>query len=130
MHKLADAGLTTREACFNTVRNVTASPYAGLARDEVFDVIPYVQKVAYTFLRKKLTDVADHLKQAGMIDTPMRRTVDKFANSDGMFNIAFASETRVCSPEESTPTRVSANCSRSPREMPIGCGPPDAFPIR
>jgi len=56
MHKLADAGLTTREACFNTVRNVTASPYAGLAQDEVFDVIPYVQKVAYTFLRKKLTD--------------------------------------------------------------------------
>ncbi len=56
MHQLANAGLTTREACFNTVRNVTASPYAGLARDEVFDVIPYVQKVAYTFLRKKLTD--------------------------------------------------------------------------
>ena len=26
MHNLADAGLTTREACFNTVRNVTASP--------------------------------------------------------------------------------------------------------
>ena len=56
MHRLADFGLTTREACFNTVRNVTASPYAGLARDEVFDVIPYVQKVAYTFLRQKLTD--------------------------------------------------------------------------
>ncbi len=56
MHKLADAGLTTREACFNTVRNVTASPYAGLLCDEVFDVIPYVQKVAYTFLRQKLTD--------------------------------------------------------------------------
>jgi sulfite reductase beta subunit-like hemoprotein len=56
MHRLADAGLTTREACFNTVRNVTASPYAGLTQDEVFDVIPYVQKVAYTFLRKKLTD--------------------------------------------------------------------------
>jgi sulfite reductase beta subunit-like hemoprotein len=56
MHKLADAALTTREACFNSVRNVTASPYAGLLRDEVFDVTPYVQKVAYTFLRKKLTD--------------------------------------------------------------------------
>lgn len=56
MHKLANAGLTTREACFNTVRNVTASPYAGIARDEIFDVTPYVQKVAYTFLRKKLTD--------------------------------------------------------------------------
>lgn len=56
MHKLADAGLTTREACFNTVRNVTASPYAGLLADEVFDVVPYVQKVGITFLRKKLTD--------------------------------------------------------------------------
>ena len=30
MHKLADVGLTTREACYNTVRNVTACPLAGL----------------------------------------------------------------------------------------------------
>jgi len=56
MHRLADAGLTTREACFNTVRNVTACPLAGLAPDEVFDVRPYAQKVAYAFLRKQLTD--------------------------------------------------------------------------
>src|SRR5579872_1870895 len=56
MHKLADAGLTTREACFNTVRNVTACPMAGLSRDEVFDVGPYARKVAYAFLRKELTD--------------------------------------------------------------------------
>ena len=56
LHKLADSGLTTREACFNTVRNVTASPYAGLLRDELFDVTPYARKVAYTFLRKQLTD--------------------------------------------------------------------------
>jgi len=56
MHKLADAGLTTREACFNTVRNVTACPLAGLSHDEVFDVRPYAQKTAYAFLRKQLTD--------------------------------------------------------------------------
>jgi len=56
MHKLADAGLTTREACFNTVRNVTACPMAGLSHDEAFDVRPYAQKVAYAFLRKQLTD--------------------------------------------------------------------------
>lgn len=56
MHKLADVGLTTREACFNTVRNVTACPLAGLSHDEVFDVRPYAQKVAYAFLRKSLTD--------------------------------------------------------------------------
>ena len=51
MHLLADVGLTNREACYNTVRNVTACPWAGIAHDEVFDVRPYAQKVAYAFLR-------------------------------------------------------------------------------
>ncbi|MGA2435464.1 MAG: nitrite/sulfite reductase [Bryobacteraceae bacterium] len=55
MHKLADVRLTTREACFNTVRNVTCCPVAGLAQDEIFDVTPWMQKVAFAFLRKDLT---------------------------------------------------------------------------
>lgn len=55
MHMLADVGLTNREACFNTVRNVTACPIAGISQDEVFDVRPYAQRVAYAFLRKELT---------------------------------------------------------------------------
>src|SRR5215475_2024695 len=55
MHTLADAGLTNREACFNTVRNVTACAFAGIAQDEVFDVRPYAQRIAYAFLRKDLT---------------------------------------------------------------------------
>src|SRR5215471_15435076 len=55
MHLLADAGLTNREACYNTVRNVTACAFAGIAQDEVFDVRPYAQRIAYAFLRKDLT---------------------------------------------------------------------------
>src|SRR5436190_13094822 len=55
MHALADVGLTNREACYNTVRNVTACPWAGLSPNEVFDVRPYAQKIAYAFLRKDLT---------------------------------------------------------------------------
>jgi len=55
MHKLADVGLTNREACYNTVRNVTSCPWSGLTPHEVFDVRPYAQKVAYAFLRKDLT---------------------------------------------------------------------------
>jgi sulfite reductase beta subunit-like hemoprotein len=55
MHVLADAGLTNREACYNTVRNITACPWSGIARDEVFDVRPYAQRVAYALLRKDLT---------------------------------------------------------------------------
>jgi sulfite reductase (ferredoxin) len=42
MHRrLAAAGITTREACGNTVRNVTACPQAGVCRTEAFDVAPY-----------------------------------------------------------------------------------------
>src|SRR5437879_13644159 len=55
MHLMADVGLTNREACYNTVRNVTACPLSGIAQDEVFDVRPYAQRLAYAFLRKDLT---------------------------------------------------------------------------
>jgi sulfite reductase beta subunit-like hemoprotein len=55
MHLLADVGMTNREACYNTVRNVTTCPLSGIAHDEVFDVRPYAQRVAYAFLRKDLT---------------------------------------------------------------------------
>ena len=55
MHMLADAGMTNREACYNSVRNVTTCALAGLSRDEVFDVRPYAHRVAYAFLRKELT---------------------------------------------------------------------------
>jgi sulfite reductase (ferredoxin) len=41
MRRLAAANITTREACGNSVRNVTACPYAGVCADESFDVTPY-----------------------------------------------------------------------------------------
>jgi sulfite reductase (ferredoxin) len=43
MRRLAAVGITTREACGNVVRNVTACPLAGVCRDEVFDVTPYAK---------------------------------------------------------------------------------------
>ncbi len=43
MRRLAAVGITTREACGNTVRNVTACPLAGVCRDETFDVTPYTK---------------------------------------------------------------------------------------
>lgn len=44
--------VTLREACGNTVRNVTASPTAGIHPDELFDVSPYADGVFRYFLRK------------------------------------------------------------------------------
>jgi len=54
LRKIADCGLTTREACGNTVRNVTACHYSGVSPEEVFDVRPYAQAVADYFLRNPI----------------------------------------------------------------------------
>lgn len=44
MHRrLAASGITTREACGNSVRNVTACPYSGVCNTETFDVSPYAE---------------------------------------------------------------------------------------
>lgn len=50
MRRLASVGITTREACGNTVRNVTCCPIAGVCRDESFDVTPYAKAMAYFLL--------------------------------------------------------------------------------
>jgi sulfite reductase beta subunit-like hemoprotein len=55
MRRLAEAGLTTREACGNSVRNITACPYAGVAPDEAFDVTPYAEALTRYFLRHPLS---------------------------------------------------------------------------
>jgi sulfite reductase (ferredoxin) len=46
MRRLASVGITTREACGNSVRNVTACPYAGVCPDEAFDVTPYARALS------------------------------------------------------------------------------------
>jgi sulfite reductase (ferredoxin) len=46
--------VTLREACGNTVRNVTSSPDAGINPDELFDVSPYAQAVFKYFLRNPI----------------------------------------------------------------------------
>lgn len=50
MRRLAAAGITTREACGNVVRNVTACQFAGVCRDETFDVSPYARAMTYFLL--------------------------------------------------------------------------------
>lgn len=51
---LEEAGMTAREACGNTVRNITASPFAGIDPDEPFDVVPYVEATFKYFLRNPI----------------------------------------------------------------------------
>lgn len=51
---LAEVGLTTREACGNTVRNVMCSHLAGVCPNEKFDSTPYAKAIARFFLRNPM----------------------------------------------------------------------------
>ena len=57
MRELAEEGLTTREACGNSVRNITGCPYAGTSEDEIFDPTPYAEALTRYFLRHPLSGV-------------------------------------------------------------------------
>jgi sulfite reductase beta subunit-like hemoprotein len=55
MEHLAQAGVTTREACGNSVRNIVGCPFAGVCATEPFDVSPYAEALTRYFLRHRLT---------------------------------------------------------------------------
>lgn len=55
MQRLAETGLTTREACGNTVRNVTACPLAGVCPREHVDITPHLEATVQHLLRHTLT---------------------------------------------------------------------------
>ena len=54
MRGLAEVGLTSREACGNTVRNVMCSPLSGVCAEEKFDATPYAIATAKFLLRNPM----------------------------------------------------------------------------
>jgi sulfite reductase (ferredoxin) len=57
IRQLSEAGLSSREGCGNTVRNVTGDPWAGVCDDEPFDVTPYAAAYVRYFVRHPTTQV-------------------------------------------------------------------------
>ncbi len=57
LRRLAESGLSTREACGNVVRNVTGDPWAGVRKDEPFDISPYAGAFARYWVRSELTQL-------------------------------------------------------------------------
>ncbi|MFN0108918.1 MAG: nitrite/sulfite reductase [Blastocatellia bacterium] len=53
LRELEEVGITTREACGNTVRNITACYRAGVSHNEVFNVYPYTHALYKFLLRNK-----------------------------------------------------------------------------
>ncbi|MEQ9402534.1 MAG: nitrite reductase [Cyclobacteriaceae bacterium] len=62
---LESVGVTARESCGNTVRSITASPYAGIDPEEPFDVSHYAEAVFRYFLRNPVCqDMGRKIKMA------------------------------------------------------------------
>jgi len=51
---ISDSGLSSREACGNTVRNVTGDPWAGICEGELFDITPYAGAFVRYFVRNEV----------------------------------------------------------------------------
>ena len=57
IREIAAVGLSSREGCGNTVRNVTGDPFAGVAHDEPFDITPYAGAYVRYFVRHPTTQL-------------------------------------------------------------------------
>src|SRR3954447_15013372 len=55
IRELGDAGLSSREGCGNTVRNVTGDPWAGVSEGEPYDITPYAAAYVRYFVRHPTT---------------------------------------------------------------------------
>jgi sulfite reductase (ferredoxin) len=54
IRRLGEVGLSSREACGNTVRNVTGDPWAGVIEGELFDITPYGAAFVRYFVRNEV----------------------------------------------------------------------------
>src|SRR3954466_13367597 len=54
IRKISDSGLSSREGCGNTVRNVTGDPWAGVTDGELFDITPYGAAFVRYFVRNEV----------------------------------------------------------------------------
>src|SRR5450631_934512 len=54
IRELGRSGLSSREGCGNTVRNVTGDPWAGVCENELFDPTPYVGAYVRYFVRNEV----------------------------------------------------------------------------
>src|SRR4051812_1523971 len=77
IRKASEAGLSSREGCGNTVRNVTGDPFAGVAPDELFDLTPYAAAYARYFVRHQTTQAMPRKIKTAFDGSPADRSITR-----------------------------------------------------
>src|SRR5271163_2995604 len=77
IRELGEAGLSSREGCGNTVRNVTGDPWAGVAKDELFDLTPYAGAYVRYFVRHPTTQAMPRKIKTAFDGSPRDRAISQ-----------------------------------------------------
>lgn len=84
IREVSAVGLSSREGCGNTVRNVTGDPWAGIAEGEIFDTTPYAGAYVRYFVRHPTTQLMPR-----KIKTAFEGTPSEDRSITGIHDIAF-----------------------------------------
>ncbi len=110
IRELSDSGLSSREGCGNTVRNVTGDPWAGICEGELFDPTPYVGAYVRYFVRHPTTQLMPRKIKTAFTATDEDRAIT------GIHDIAFIP--RVHDGVRGFELRVGGGTSIMPRVAP------------
>ncbi len=89
IRELGEAGLSSREGCGNTMRNVTGDPWAGVAKDELFDLTPYAGAYVRYFVRHPTTQVMPRKIKTAFDGSDRGRAIS------GIHDVAFRARVRI-----------------------------------
>ena len=110
IRKVSDAGLSSREGCGNTVRNVTGDPWAGVTEGELFDPTPYAGAYVRYFVRHPTTQLMPRKVKTAFTATDEDRAIT------GIHDIAYIP--RVRDGVRGFELRVGGGTSIMPRIAP------------
>jgi sulfite reductase beta subunit-like hemoprotein len=110
IRRISDSGLSSREGCGNTVRNVTGDPWAGVAPDELFDLTPYAGAYVRYFVRHPTTQLMPRKVKTAFDASPADRALT------GIHDIAFLARER--DGVRGVEVRVGGGTSIMPRIAP------------
>jgi sulfite reductase beta subunit-like hemoprotein len=88
IREIGESGLSSREGCGNTMRNVTGDPWAGVAKDELFDLTPYVGAYVRYFVRHPTTQAMPRKVKTSFDGGPRDRAIS------GIHDVAFRARVR------------------------------------
>ncbi len=111
IRRVSASGLSSREGCGNTVRNVTADPWAGVCDDEIFDPTAYAGAYVRYFVRHPTTQLMPRKVKTAFCGSDSDRAIT------GIHDIAFLSRINDAG-EKGFEVRVGGGTSIMPRVAP------------